>query len=336
MQIVSSAFSPETWGVFLTTGELSFLSKDGDQMTPTTLEDSSVISKIWSADLDGGLTVIYETSGGLYRTSVPKQTNHAARPMTTFISWSPRSMDLQRQPVDGVICWIGGLMMIEGRFDTYDGDEVFLIDGVASGDHRSSIITTGEIGTVPRDHVLILHGRKGLLAFAKSNKDPDVWKSQALKTRTKPATQLPSITGNWDQMALPALLVLPSWKEDEDEESLTPISLAMLAGKDGKGDRRFDFQVIDIPGIKPSGVYSGCYPAGTLDASTGLITTDGTSIVLIRAGWNGNEWSHTQDIVQQGMVPALLTNQSYYDAYAFDSSDGSTIFAVAEDGTVSR
>lgn len=339
IQVVSSAFSPETWGVFLTTGELSFLSKDGDQMTPTTLEDSSVISKIWSADLDGGLTVIYETSGGLYRASVPKQTNHAARPMTTFISWSPRSMELQRQQLDETICWIGGLMMIEGRFDTYNGDEVFLIDGVASGDHRSSIITTGEIGQVSDRSVgdtLVLHGRKGLLAFAQSNRDSDVWKSQAFKTRTKPATQLPSITQATDQTALPALLVLPSWKEDEDEGSLTPTSISMLAGKDGKGDRRFDFQIIDIPGLNPSGVYAGCYPAGTLDASTGLITTDGQSIVLIRAGWNGEEWTHTQETIQQGMVPALLTNQNYYDTYALDSSDGSPIFAVAEDGTTSR
>lgn len=339
MQIVSSAFSPETWGVFLTTGELSFLSKDGDQMTPTTLEDSSVISKIWSADLDGGLTVIYETSGGLYRTSVPKQTNSAARPMTTFISWSPRSMDLQRQPLDGAICWIGGLMMIEGGSSKSYDEWYFSISGVASGDHRSSIITTGDIGQVSDRSVgtaLILHGRKGLLAFVHSRRDSDVWKSQAFKTRTKPATQLPSITQATSQTALPALLVLPSWKEDEDEESLSPTSLAMLAGKNGKGDRLFDFEVIDVPGLKPSGVYSGCYPAGTLDARTGLITTDGTSIVLIRAGWNGTEWTHSQETIHQGMVPALLTAQNYYDAYALDSSDGSPIFAVAEDGTASR
>lgn len=335
MQIVSSAFSPETWGVFLATGELSFLSKDGDQMTPTTLEDSSVISKIWSADLDGGLTVIYETSGGLYRTSVPKQTNHAARPMKTFISWSPRSMNLQRQPdADGTmqICWIGGLMMIEGyTYKSYD-EWYFAIDGVVSGDHRSSIITTGEIGTVPRDHVLILHGRKGLLAFAKSKQDPDVWKSQALKTRTKPATQLPSITGNWDQTALPALLVLPSWKEDEDEESLSPTSISMLACKTGKGDRRFDFQVIDVPGLKPSGVYTGCYPSGTLDGMTGLLTTDGSSIIDVKAGWNGEDWSHSQSTIQPSFVPSLMTSASCESPTYLQG----TIFTVAEDGSVVR
>ena len=335
MQIVSSAFSPETWGVFLTTGELSFLSKDGDQMTPTTLEDSSVISKIWSADLDGGLTVIYETSGGLYCTSVPKQTNSAARPMNTFISWSPRSMNLQRQPdADGTmrICWIGGLMMIEGYSSKSYDEYSFSIDGIASGDHRSSIITTGEIGNVPRDHVLILHGRKGLLAFARSNKNYYVWKSQALKTRTKPATLLPSITGNWDQMALPALLVLPSWKEDEDEESLSPTSISMLAGKGGKGDRRFDFQIIDVPGLKPSGVYSGCYPSGTLDGMTGLLTTDGSSIIEVKAGWNGTDWSHSQATIQPDFVPSLMTSASCESP---SYSEG-IIFAVAEDGSVVR
>ena len=339
IQIVSSAFSPETWGVFLATGELSFLSKDGDQMTPTTLEDSSVISKIWSADLDGGLTVIYETSGGLYRTSVPKQTNYAARPMNTFISWSPRSMNLQRQPdADGTmqICWIGGLMMIEGYVDTIDDDEYFRIDGVASGDHRSSIITTGEIGSVSADsrtdYALILHGRKGLIAFAKSKRDSDVWKSQALKTRTKPATQLPSITQATTQTALPALLVLPSWKEDEDEESLTPTSISMLAGKDGKGDRSFDFQVIDVPGLKPSGVYSGCYPSGTLDNMTGLITTDGSSIIEVKAGWNGTDWIHSQATIQQGFVPSLMTSASCESPTYWQG----TIFTVAEDGSVVR
>ena len=339
MQIVSSAFSPQTWGVFLTTGELSFLSKDGDQMTPTTLEDSSVISKIWSADLDGGLTVIYETSGGLYRASVPKNTGSAARPMRTFISWSPRSMNLQRQPdADGTmqICWIGGLMMIEGdSYKSYD-KWYFSIDGIASGDHRSSIITTGEIGRVSADsstgYALILHGRKGLLAFAKSNRDSDVWKSQAFKTRTKPATQLPSITQATMQTALPALLVLPSWKEDEDEESLTPTSLAMLAGKDGKGDRSFDFQVIDIPGLKPSGVYAGCYPSGTLDGMTGLLTTDGSSIIEVKAGWNGTDWSHSQATIQQGFVPSLMTSASC-DSPTYSQG---TIFTVAEDGSVVR
>ena len=223
-------------------------------------------------------------------------------------------------------------MMIEGSIGTHDGDEYFAIDGVASGDHRSSIITTGEIGYIS-DEVLILHGRKGLIAFAKSNRDSDVWKSQAFKTRTKPATQLPSHT---IQTALPALLVLPSWKEDEDEESLTTTSLAMLAGKDGQGDRRFDFQIIDVPGIKPSGVYTGCYPSGTLDARTGLITTDGSSIIEVKAGWNGEEWTHTQDTIQQGMVPALLTAQDPYDAYQLGSGAGSRIFAVAEDGTTYR
>lgn len=223
-------------------------------------------------------------------------------------------------------------MMIEGSIGTRDGDEYFAIDGVASGDHRSSIITTGEIGQVS-DDVLILHGRKGLLVFAKSRRDSDVWKSQAFKTRTKPATQLPSHTV---QTALPALLVLPSWKEDEDEESLTPTSISMLAGKDGEGDRRFDFQVIDVPGLKPTGVYSGCYPSGTLDARTGLITTDGSSIIDVKAGWNGEEWTHTQETIQQGMVPALLTAQDPYDAYQFGSGDCSRIFAVAEDGTTYR
>ena len=330
MQIVSSARYTETWGVFLTTGELSFLSKDGDQMTPTTLEDSSVISKIWSADLDDELTVIYETSGGLYRASVPKQTKHAARPMATLISWSPRSMNLQSPPETGGtdVWWIGGLMMIKGYLYNQD---YFRINGVASGDHRSSIITTGEIGNIPRDDVFILHGRKGLLAFARSEKDYDVWKSQAFKTRTKPATQLPFITWNYDQMALPALLVLPSWKEDEDEESLAPTSLAMLAGKAGQGDRRFDFQVIDVPGVKPSGVYSGCYPSGTLDNTTGLLTTDGSSIIEVKAGWNGEDWTHSQTTIQPDFVPSLMTSASGKSSYNQD-----TIFAVAEDGSVMR
>ena len=329
IQIVSDTYRyQETWGVFLATGELSFLSKDGDQTTPTTLEDSSVISKIWSADLDGGLTVIYETSGGLYRAAVPKQTKHAARPMNTLISWSPRSMKLQRTPVPrpNDIWWIGGLMMIKGYVNDY-----FRINGVASGDHRSSIITTGEIGTI-RGDVLILHGRKGLLAFTRSEKDYDVWKSQALKTRTKPATQLPYSYWDPDQMALPALLVLPSWKEDEDEEALSPISLAMLAGKAGRGDRRVDFQVIDVPGLKPSGVYSGCYPSGTLDNTTGLITTDGSSIIEVKAGWNGTDWTHSQTIIQPDFAPSLMTSASCYSPT--DSPD--TIFTVAEDGSVVR
>lgn len=338
IQVVSSAFSPGTWGVFLTTGELSFLSKDGDQMTPTTLEDSSVISKIWSADLDGDLTVIYETSGGIYRTAVPKNTNSAARQMNVFISWSPRSMNLQRQADAGgtmQICWIGGLMMIEGSASKSYDEYYFSTGSVTSGDHRSSIITTGEIGRVSDSStgkVLILHGRKGLIAFAKSNRDSDVWKSQAFKTRTKPATQLPSITGHTGQTALPALLVLPSWKEDEDEESLTPTSISMLAGKDGKGDRWFDFQVIDIPGLKPSGVYASCYPSGTLDISTGLLTTDGSSIIEVKAGWNGEDWSHSQTTIQPDFVPSLMTSAASRSPLSYSD----TIFTVAEDGSVVR
>ena len=334
IQIVSDTSRyQETWGVFLTTGELSFLSKDGDQMTPTTLEDSSVISKIWSAELDGGLTVIYETSGGIYRAAVPKQTKSAARPMRTFISWSPRSMSLQRQPdVDGDLWWIGGLMMIKGYLYK---NNYFRINGVASGDHRSSIITTGEIGNIPRDDVFILHGRKGLLAFARSEKDYDVWKSQALKTRTKPATQLPYIPWDSDQMALPALLVLPSWKEDEDEESLSPTSLAMLAGKAGRGDRRFDFKVIDVPGLKPSGVYSGCYPSGTLDNTTGLLTTDGSSIIEVKAGWNGADWTHSQTTIQPDFAPSLMTSAASRSPSRYIDTIF-TIFTVAEDGSVVR
>ena len=219
-------------------------------------------------------------------------------------------------------------MMIKGYLYNQD---YFRINGVASGDHRSSIITTGEIGNIPRDDVFILHGRKGLLAFARSEKDHDVWKSQAFKTRTKPATQLPFITWDSDQMALPALLVLPSWKEDEDEESLAPTSLAMLAGKAGQGDRRFDFQVIDVPGVKPSGVYSGCYPSGTLDNTTGLLTTDGSSIIEVKAGWNGEDWTHSQTTIQPDFVPSLMTSASGKSSYNQD-----TIFAVAEDGSVMR
>ena len=222
-------------------------------------------------------------------------------------------------------------MMIEGSVSTSYNKDYFSVDGVASGDHRSSIITTGEIGRVSADsstgYALILYGRKGLLAFAKSNKDSYVWKSQAFKTRTKPATQLPSITQATMQTALPALLVLPSWKEDEDEESLTPTSISMLAGKDGKGDRLFDFQVIDIPGIKPSGVYAGRYPSGTLDNMTGLITTDGSSIIEVKAGWNGTDWTHSQTTIQPDFVPVLMTSASCWQG---------TIFTVAEDGSVVR
>ena len=223
-------------------------------------------------------------------------------------------------------------MMIEGYVSVND----FSIAGVASGDHRSSIITTGEIGRVSPDSIttgyaLILHGRKGLIVFTELRGD-DVCKSQAFKTRTKPATQLPSITQATMQTALPALLVLPSLKEDEDEESLTPTSISMLAGKDGKGDRSFDFQVIDVPGLKPSGVYAGCYPSGTLDGMTGLLTTDGSSIIEVKAGWNGTDWTHSQTTIQPSFVPSLMTSASCKSPTYLQG----TIFTVAEDGSVVR
>ena len=234
-------------------------------------------------------------------------------------------------------------MLTTGEVHTYHDELLFDWTNVISGDQSTSIIDSYTDGRASVDsssiRTLTLQGRKGISAWAKSHRywvDSDTWGSQTFQKRTRLATQLPSSTGATDQTALPALEVLPAWKEDEDEE-IKPKSLAMLAAKDSdSSDIYLDFQLIDIPGIKPSGVYSGCYPSGTLDARTGLITTDGSSIVLIRADWNGKEWTHTQDTIQQGMVPALLTEQDYGDAYAFDSYDGSHIFAVAEDGTVSR
>lgn len=212
-------------------------------------------------------------------------------------------------------------------------------DAVISGDNATSIIgsyTTGRVATTYTSDIITLQGRKGVSVWSHSKQDYDAYEPQAFQTRTRLATQLPSVTRATAQTALPALEVLPAWKEDEDED-IKPKSLAMLAAKDSVAEsRNYDFKLIDVPGIKPSGVYTGCYPSGTLDARTGLITTDGTSIVLIRAGWNGNEWTHTQTTIQQGMVPVLLTAQDPDDTYALESWDGSHIFAVAEDGSVVR
>ena len=341
IQLTRNEYHPSTWGVFLETGQLAFLNADGDVTIPNTLEDSSVISKIWSSDLDDSLTVIYETSGGLYRASAPHIRSNAKN-ISAFISWNPRSMDLATHGDDSSTKFLGGLMLIQGTIDTYHDELLFDGPTVISGDQSTSIIDSYTYGRRAVDSstlsTLTIQGRKGISAWTE-NKRPwldDTWCSQTFQKRTRLATQLPSSTRATSQTALPALEVLPAWKEDEDEE-IKPKSLAMLAAKDSdSSDRYLDFQLIDIPGLKPSGVYAGCYPSGTLDARTGLITTDGSSIVLIRAGWNGKEWTYTQDTIQQGMIPALLTEQNYYDAYQFGSGPGSHIFAVAEDGTVSR
>ena len=336
IQLTGSEISPSTWGVFLDTGQLAFLNANGDSIIPNTLEDSSVISKIWSSSLDKELTIIYETSGGLYRASTPHSQSNNARNINAFISWNPRSMYLSKQREDDDVAFLGGLMLLTGNVHTYHDEMLLDWPNVISGDQSTSIIDSYTNGS-STDYVYTLHGRKGVSAWCHNKRDYDgPYVSQTFQTRTRLATQLPSVTRAADQTALPALEVLPAWKEDEDEE-IKPTSLAMLAAKDSDSTGRYlDFQVIDIPGIKPSGVYSGCYPAGTLDARTGLITTDGSSIVLIRAGWNGKEWTHTQDTIQQGMVPALLTDQDYGDAYALGSYNGSRIFAVAEDGSVVR
>lgn len=347
IQLTMKEHYPSTWGVFLDTGQLAFLDNDGDLTIPNTLEDSSVISKIWSSSLDKELTIIYETSGGLYRASAPKDAGFSARQIECFISWSPRSMDLANQTnktVNQSVKFLGGLMLFVGtawgsRTDGWRLDR----DEIISGDNNTSIIdsyTDGRVSTTDHTYyTLTLQGRKGISAWTENPRygiSSDMWVSQTFQKRTRLATQLPSSTAATAQTALPALEVLPAWKEDE-EDDIKAKSLAMLAAKDSDSSGRYlDFQLIDIPGIKPSGIYSGCYPSGTLDARTGLITTDGASIVLIRAGWNGTDWTHTQETIQQGMVPALLTAQHYDDAYELGSRDGSRIFAVAEDGTVSR
>lgn len=337
IQLTRKENYPSAWGVFLETGQLAFLNAHGDVTIPNTLEDSSFISKIWSSDLNDGITVIYETSGGLYRASAPHSQSNA-RNINAFISWNPRSMDLATHGDDSSVKFLGGLMLLTGDISEYH-NELLLDPTVISGDQSTSIIDSYTDGrAVGGGTTLTLQGRKGISAWMKNLKywQSNAWGSQTFQKRTRLATQLPSSTRATAQTALPALEVLPAWKEDEDEE-IKPKSLAMLATKGSDPNGYYlEFQLIDIPGIKPSDVYSGCYPAGTLDARTGLITTDGTSIVLIRAGWNGKEWTHTQDTIQQGMIPALLTDQDYYDAYSLGSSDGSHIFAVAEDGTVSR
>lgn len=335
IQLTGSAIDPSTWGVFLATGQLAFLNADGDVTIPNTLEDASVISKIWSS-LER--SIIYETSGGLYRASVP---NRPASPMGFFISWNPRSMELAK-PRDSTAnenenaSFLGGLMLITGDIYTYHDELLFDWQNVISGDHTTSIIDSYTNGS-STDYVYTLQGRKGVSAWCHNKLDYDgPYVSQTFQTRTRLATQLPSSTEATDQTALPALEVLPAWKEDEDEE-VKPKSLAMLAAKDSVAEaRKYDFQLIDIPGLKPSGVYSGCYPSGTLDARTGLVTTDGSSIIEVKAGWNGTDWTHTQTTIQQGMVPALLTAQDPYDAYQLGSGDCSRIFAVAEDGTTYR
>ena len=341
IQLTGSAIST-SWGVFLETGQLAFLNADGDVTIPSTLEDSSVISKIWSSSLNED-RIIYETSGGLYRASVP---HSHARPMDFFISWSPRGMELSKQEgytgtssMEENISFLGGLMLLTGYISKFDGDLV-LYPNVVSGDHTTSIIdsyTNGYVSTEYHSDVLTLQGRKGVSVWSHDKRDYDgPYVSQNFQKRTRLTTQLPRVTRATAQTALPALEVLPAWKEDE-EDDVKPKSLAMIAAKDSIAEsRNYDFQLIDITGIKPSGVYSGCYPGGTLDARTGLITTDGSSIVLIRAGWNGKEWTHTQATIQQGMIPALLTAQDSYDAYSLEDRDGSHIFAVAEDGTTSR
>ena len=230
--------------------------------------------------------------------------------------------------------------MLLSRYISKIDDDLVLYPNVVSGDHLTSIIdsyTNGYCATEYSSDVLTLQGRKGVSVRRHDKRDYDgPYVSQTFQKRTRLATQLPRVTRATAQTALPALEVLPAWKEDEGE-NLEPESLAMLAVKDSVAEaRNYDFQIIDVPGIKPSGVYAGCYPAGTLDARTGLITTDGSSIVLIRAGWNGKEWTHTQETIQQGMIPALLTAQDSYDAYSLEDRDGSSIFAVAEDGTTYR
>lgn len=345
IQLTGSEISPSTWGVFLDTGQLAFLNADGDITIPNTLEDSSVISKIWSSSLTED-TIIYETSGGLYRASTPKD-GSLVRHIECFISWSPRGMELANNmnlsngEDDSSVKFLGGLMLFVGK--AWDGTDGLQLDydAVISGDNNTSIIesyTDGRSADTNTSSTLTLQGRKGISAWTESPRSwiSHMWVSQTFKKRTRLATQLPSVTRATAQTALPALEVLPAWKEDE-EDDIKPKSLSMLAAKDSDSSGRYlDFQLIDVPGIKPSGVYSGCYPSGTLDARTGLITTDGTSIVLIRAGWNGEEWTHTQTTIQQGMVPALLTAQDPDDTYALESWDGSHIFAVAEDGSVVR
>lgn len=343
IQLTMKEYYPSTWGVFLETGQLAFLNADGDITIPSTLEDSSVISKIWSSSLNED-TIIYETSGGLYRASVP---HRPARPMGFFISWNPRSMELAKQGIsletsteDKSVSFLGGLMLLTGNVQTYHDEMLLDWPNVISGDHTTSIIdsyTNGYANTGYSSDVLTLQGRKGVSVWSHDKRDYDgPYVSQTFQKRTRLATQLPSVTRATVQTALPALEVLPAWKEDEGDD-VKPKSLAMIASKDSIAEsRHYDFQLIDVPGIKPSGVYTGCFPSGTLDAWTGLITTDGTSIVLIRAGWNGKEWTHTQTTIQQGMVPALLTAQDSYDAYSLESRDGSHIFAVAEDGSVVR
>ena len=342
--------SAYTWGVFLDTGQLAFLNADGDATIPNTLEDSSVISKIWSPSFDKELTIIYETSGGLYRASTPKDAGLSARQIECFISWSPRGMELAKHgdssetgTEDKSVSFLGGLMLFVGR-EWYSTDGWRLNrDAVISGDNNTSIIDSYTYGRARTDghtmDTLTLQGRKGISAWTPNPLywiSSEIWVSQTFQKRTRLATQLPSVTRATDQTALPALEVLPAWKEDE-EDSVKAESLAMIAAKDSDLTARYlDFQLIDIPGLKPSGVYSGCYPAGTLDARTGLITTDGSSIVLIRAGWNGEDWTHAQTTIQQGMVPALLTAQDPDDAYQLGSGDCSRIFAVAEDGTTYR
>ena len=251
-------------------------------------------------------------------------------------------MELAKHGNNSLVKFLGGLMLLTGTVHTYHDELLLDWPSVFSGDQSTSIIDSYTDGQAVVDGVsdptLTLQGRKGISTGIKKVRYwmDDPWVSQTFQKRTRLATQLPSSTEATDQTALPVLEVLPAWKEDEDEE-IKPKSLAMLAAKasDSSGYDS-EFQLIDIPGIKPSGVYAGCYPSGTLDARTGLITTDGSSIVLIRAGWNGKEWTYTQDTIQQGMVPALLTEQDYYDAYNLDHYDGSPIFAVAEDGSVVR
>lgn len=345
IQLTGSEISPSTWGVFLETGQLAFLNANGDSIIPNTLEDSSVISKIWSTSLTQELTIIYETSGGLYRASTPKDGSWNVRQIECFISWSPRSMDLATQQEDNSrVKFLGGLMLFVGTaWDSSTDGWRLDRDEIISGDNNTSIIdsyTDGRSSTTDHTYyTLTLQGRKGISAWTENPRywiSSDMWVSQTLQKRTRLATQLPSSTAATSQTALPALEVLPAWKEDE-EDDVKPKSLAMLAAKDSDSSGRYlDFQLIDIPGLKPSGVYSGCYPAGTLDARTGLVTTDGSSIIEVKAGWNGTDWTHTQTTIQQGMVPALLTAQDPYDAYQLGSGDCSRIFAVAEDGTVSR
>lgn len=340
--------SAQTWGVFTEAGQLAFLGREGGTTIPTTLQDSSVISKIWSSDLDDGVWVIYETSGGLYRAEVPRLTPFAARPMGFFVSWSPRSMELVKQAQsdetrydDLRVSFLGGLMLFTGViYKRSDGPFDWSTKDIFAGDDNTSIVESYAVGQQVTSNrisdAVTLQGRKGLVAWSRSKIDSDLFVRQTFATRTRLATQLPTHTTATDQTAMPALLVMPAWKEDESDD-LKPESLAMLAAKDSDGDgKQLDFQLVQDLGVKPSGVYAGVFPSGTLDGRTGLITTDGASTILIRAGWNGKTWTHTQTTIQQGMVPALLTSQAEDDEFEFGSRDGSHIFAVAEDGTTSR